>query len=115
MSVKNFVQAIPNTFFDAAFLNAALQAINPNGLDEACFLIRVINDSNTAVEISYDGTTLHDYIRAGESLQLPFQSNSQPKNEIALLRKGTIVYIRGTAGAGVGFITLCGYYQPVGG
>ncbi len=112
MAVKNFVQAIPDTFFNAAALNAQLQAINPNGTNEACFLIRIINDSNTAVNISYDGITVHDYVRAGESLQLPFQSNSQPRNETALLRKGTVVYVRGTAGPGVGFITLCGYYQP---
>lgn len=111
MAVKNFVQAIPTTFFDAVNLNAQLQAINTNGLDEACCIVRIINSSDTDVEISYDGVNLHDYVRSDSDLQLPFQSNSQPKNDICLLRKGTIIYVRGTAGAGTGFITVAGYYQ----
>lgn len=108
---KNYVQAIPITFFDTIGLNAQLQAINPNGLDQPCFLIRIINSSNTDVEISYDGVHLHDYVRSNSELQLPFQSNAQPRNFICQMKKGTIVYVRGTAGAGMGFITLAGYYQ----
>jgi hypothetical protein len=114
MSVKNIVLAIPLTSIDSATFTGVYQPINPNGLDRPCFLIRITNDSNVDVTISGNGTTDNDFIRAGETLQLNFQTNSQPGNYVANLAKGTIIYVKGSAGVGnSGSIYLAGYFQPV--
>lgn len=108
---RNFVQAIEMTSIDSATFTGNLQAINADGLDEACSIIRIVNDSNRDITISYDGATEHDYLIIGDSLTLSFQTNTIPNGNIAMMRQGTVIYVAGLAG-GVGLIYLTGYYQP---
>lgn len=110
MAVKNKILAIPLTSIDSSTFTGAYQVINTNGLPNACFLIRIINDSSVDITISYDGTTDNDYIRTNETLQLPLQSNAQPNNFIALIAAGTKIYVKSSAGTGLVYIS--GYYQP---
>ena len=109
MAVKNFVQAIPISSLDSAGIGVSYLAINAGGLPEACFLVKIINNSNTDVTISYDGINDNDFMQDGEIITLNLQTNSQPNNHIALMRKGTVIYAKGTAG--VGLIYVVGYYQ----
>lgn len=109
MAVKNYVQAIPMTTFNSAGLGA-YQVMNVGGLSEPCFLIRIINDSNTDAIFSFDGINDNDVVVANTTSEYNFQTNSQPKNYIALMKQGTIYYIRGAAG--VGNIYLVGFFQP---
>jgi len=109
---KSFVKAIVFTDVDASTFGAGFVPINPNGLEEACFLIRIINASNVTVSISYDGVVAHDILLPNNTLQLDFQSNSSPNGHIAWLRKGTVVYAD-SALAGVGAVVLVGYYQEI--
>ena len=110
MAVKNSVQAIELTTFDAANLMATYTVINANGLQQACFLIRIVNDSNVDITISYDGATDHDFVLSNDSLIISVQNNSQPNNYIAKFSAGTKIYVKGSAGMGT--IYLSGYYQP---
>jgi len=112
MSVKNIVLAIPLTSFNSAALAAGYAPINAAGFPEPLFLVRLINNSNADVTISYDGVNDADFVPHGTQLQLNFQTNGQPNNFNALLAKGTVVYVKGAAGAGL--IYLAGYYQPQG-
>jgi hypothetical protein len=73
--------------------------------------LRIINNSDVGLEISYDGSTQHDFVAANTTLNLPVQTNSQPTNKTALFPKGTTVYVNGSTGTGV--VYLAGYYQPV--
>ena len=75
----------------------------------ACFWIRIINLSNIALDISYDGVTVHDYIRADSDFFLMTQTNAQPNAFEALMAKGTIIYVS-SAAAGIGRIILSAYY-----
>ena len=109
---KNFIQALALDSIDSATFTGALQAINPAGNTEACVILRIINDSDVDIEVSYDGITDHDYIRAGETLILDFQTNAQPNSKISKLKKGTVVWVASTTGAGTGLVYLAGYYQP---
>lgn len=106
--MKSFVKAIPMTTFNSAGLGA-YQAMNAGGLPQACFLIKIVNDSNTDAIFSFDGVNDHDVVPATATDMYPFQSNAQPKSYVALMKKGTVFYIRGAAG--VGNIYLVGYYQ----
>lgn len=110
MSVKNSIQAIALTSIDSATFTGSYQAINSSGLSKNCFMIRITNNSNKDVTVSYNGSTDHDFIKAGTSIQLSFQDMAQPNNFIANMSLGTIVYVKGAAGAGL--VYLAGYYQP---
>ena len=110
MAVKNSVQAIALTSIDSATFTGAYQAVNASGLAKNCFMIRITNNSNKDVTVSYNGTTDHDFIKAGTFIQLPFQEMAQPNNLIANMALGIIVYVKGAAG--VGLVYLAGYYQP---
>jgi hypothetical protein len=106
---KNFISFCTLKTIDASTFAGAYIALNPLGTEGACAIIRIINDSNVPVTISFDGVTAHDYLRASSELQLTLQEANQPNGEVALLTKGTVVYAK--AGAGVGFVSLAGYYQ----
>jgi len=107
MSVKNGVFPVARASFNTTGLTTSYKVVNTNGLEEPCFMLRITNDSNADVSISYDGSTDHDYLRTGEVLQI----STQPSDSRANFRNGTKIYVKG-AGAGTGFIYLAGYYQP---
>lgn len=110
MAVKNIVLPIPLTSTSAVFFDGTYKLINTAGLPEACFMIRIINDCNRDVTVSYDGVNDHDFVPTDTSIQLNFQTNSQPNNFIAKLAAGTKIYVKGVAG--IGNVLLAGYYQP---
>jgi len=109
---KNSVRAIELTAINASTFNSTYLPINPNGLDKACSIIKIDNDTDREILISYDGTTDHDYARAGDILWLPFQANSDPNGNVSKMAEGTVVYVVGIAG-GSGIVYLSGYYQPM--
>lgn len=110
MAVRNSVTAILLSSIDTATFTGNYQLVNTTGLPSACFLIRIINDSDRDATISYDGTIDHDFSIAQSASQLESQTNSQPNNFTCLFPKGQKVYVKGIAG-GTGLIYLAGYYQ----
>jgi bifunctional ADP-heptose synthase (sugar kinase/adenylyltransferase) len=68
-----------------------------------------MNASTANVTISYDGTTDHEVVLAGSTLQVNAQNNSQPASYVANFSKGLVVWAKGTAG--VGEIYLSGYFS----
>ena len=107
MSV-NYVRAITLTSINTATLSGGYDVVNA-GLSEACFLLRIINDSNRDVTISYDGVTAHDYVIAGTQMEINAQANSSLPGKVALFKKGLPIYVLGTAGTG--YIYIAGYYS----
>lgn len=114
MAVKNSIQPIPVATFDSAALEALVfLPINVGGLSDACFEIILSDFATTGLIYSFDGITDHGYMNPDQVLLLRGgQSASQPNNNCALWAKGTVVYVRGTAG--VGIIVLSGLYQSQG-
>lgn len=106
--MSDSVKAITLTVFNSASLTSNYQVINTNGFAKPIMFMRIVNDATTAITISYDGVTDNEYIRTTDSFNFPCQANSQPNAQKALLKAGTKVYVKGTAG--VGSITLSGYY-----
>lgn len=110
MSNQNRVNAAALTSIDSAGFTGSYQVINSSGLPYPCFLVRLINDSDRDVTISYDGATDNDYLRSGETLQFPAQSNAGPSSWESIFSKGTKVYVKGSAGTGL--VYLAAYYTP---
>ena len=104
MEAKNAVLPIPMTSFNTTGLTTSFKVINTNGLDEACDILRITNDSNRDITISYDGTNNHDFLILGQVLQLPTPVG---RSNFA---KETKLYVKGS-GAGTGSIYLSGYYR----
>ena len=103
------IRAITRTSFNTAGLGLPYTLLNPLGLPNSCFLLRLVNDSNVGITISFDGAIAHDYIRANSEKDLPGVFGLQENGTTGAWRKGTKVYISGVA-AGAGFIYLTGYY-----
>ncbi len=106
---QDVVKIIPLSSFDTSSLSGTYQVINSTGLPHACFLIRINNDSNMDITVSFDGTTDQEFVSSNSSLTLPFQSNSSPNGFVAKMAKGTKVYVKGSSG--MGSVYLSGYYQ----
>lgn len=112
MALKNIVKALNLKAVDASLFDGSFLAINPEGTEAACFIIRIINHSTEPILISYDGENIHDFLDMGDILQLPLQSNSGPVNQSAYLAQNTIVYAKNFDIVGTGAVILAGYYQP---
>jgi hypothetical protein len=112
MAVKNYVYPITMTSIDSSTLTGAgYQAINgPGGLPQPCTMLKIVNNSTVLVTISWDGTTNHDVAPLGSIVIYDFQSNSQPSGDLSAAKKGTIIYVNGSAGTGL--IYLVGFYNP---
>lgn len=111
MAVKNYVLAIPLTSIASSTVGGTYAAINPTGLPNACFELRITNNSNKDITISYDGINDHEYLpTASAALQIYGQQGAQPSSFIANFAKGTVIWVKGTAGTGN--IYLSGFYLP---
>jgi hypothetical protein len=62
-------------------------------------LLRIINDSDTDVQISYDGVTSHDFLPDGEYLEINLNILER-KSDMSFFPKGTNIYFKGIAGTG---------------
>lgn len=106
---NNSIKSILLDSIASSILGVNYQAINENGTEGACFMIRIINNSTKDVTISFDGVNDHEFVPLGTIAQIEVQTNAQPTNSTALFNKGLIVYAKGTAGTGNVYLT--GYYQ----
>ena len=108
--MNDYIVPIEMQNLNANALGIAVYApFNAAGLEGSLSFIRVTNDSNTDVYLSYDNIHDHEFIPAGKTIQVCFQANSILASQVSLLRKHTVVYLRGNAG--VGYIYLSGYYN----
>ena len=106
--MKNCIKADAVSLFNATGITGSFQAMNPLGFSGPAVLIRMVNDCDQPIAISYDGSHTHDYLAENSSMILPLQTNGLPNNNVAAMKKGTVVYISGAKGAG--YISLSVYY-----
>ncbi len=112
MAVKNIVLPIPLSSIDSASFSGSYQLLSgAAGLTRPCIMIRIVNNSDRDITVSYNGSADHDYIRTLTSRDIQFQTNSQPQNQICSIAQATKIYVKGTAG-GTGLVYLSGFYQP---
>jgi len=107
--MKNCIKADYVEIFNSSGLTTSYQALNAGGLKGPTVLLRLYNASSRDIIISYDGVLDNDFVSAGDTLILNFQANAAPNNYAAMMKKGTVVYIKGNS-AGTGLISLSAYY-----
>lgn len=78
-------------------------------LSEAAFLLRITNDSDKNVIVSFDGINDQDIVLDGQTIEIYSQANAQPNNWVAQFPKGRKVFIKSAAGTGNIYLTT--YYQ----
>ena len=109
--MENVIRLIPlqgsNT---AVFSGTTYYAINPYGLDESCYVIRIINNSTIDVLVSIDnGYTSYEMVPTKTSVALGDWTGS-----LLGWEKGQVIWVRNAAtsgGAGTGLVYLAGYYR----
>jgi len=106
---KDFIVPIDLQYVNTAGIGLGGYIPVGDPIEGSLAFIRITNDSNTDVYISYDGQDDHEYVPAGDKIEEYFQINSTPNNQVAKLKKGTVISIRGNAG--VGYVYIAGYYN----
>ena len=111
MAVNNYIQFQTLADIDTATIaGGTFGAVNPAGLTIPCFLIRITSTCNKDCYISFDGVTNHEFLPSDATVVLPFQYIGQPNNFTAMLKKGTIVWVKPVEAA-TGHVRLSGYCQ----
>lgn len=107
MAFQNNLIAIPMTSIASTALGG-YAALNPLGLPTPCFVLKIVNNSDADVTVSFDGTTDNDFVPKGTSDIMPPLYCNQPNNFSALWKQGQKVFIKGVAGM-TGSVYLVGY------
>ena len=109
MSFKTIVKAVPMATLDTStiVLFPNFTAINPNGLPEACFLIRIINNTNGIPLLSLSSfEEQQDFIQGQRAMYLYVR----PANgENVCFKKGTVIGVKMPPIAGN--MHVVGYYR----
>jgi len=110
--MSNRLYPIPFSLFVAGALTNAYQLITTTPFQEPCNLIRIVNNSDVAIMLSYDGVTDHDVVMADRTVTINAQLNKRSTCPNTKFARGTKVYIKYILGAGKrGYIRVIGYYQ----
>jgi len=105
------IRPIRLRYFNAIGLTGDYKVLNVGGLPEACSYIKIFNDSDFVLDLSYDGQQGHEMLDPSDTLELYFQANSRSNNHVAMLNKGTKIYGKdGGAGLKGGYIYISGWY-----
>lgn len=108
MAFANTIRAIPLTSLASASISSSYTVIDSDGFDAPCFTMRIVNNTNKDITVSYDGTNDHEFVPTLTSIQIPNPA-PQPLKTGALFPKGLKVWVKGAAGTGS--VYLVGYFQ----
>lgn len=106
MATKNSVLPIAMTSINATGVSTAYATINASGTTNPCVQLRLTNNTNKNLTVSFDGINDHDFIKAGGTLELFTIPNY---TGIPQFKKGTVIHVKSDA-AGTGLAYLSGYY-----
>jgi len=96
--------------FAPASLSGTYQKIG-SALAHPSQIIKIVNDSTQAIDISIDGTNDHDYVPAGGFWLYDNTTNSPLENNPTFRAAGTQYWVKSTSGsAGTGLIVLVTQY-----
>ena len=106
---KNVVYPLLLTSLDSSLVTANYAPINPLGFEGAAFFLKITNNSDESITISYDGINDHDFMVEFLVFALDTETNARPTSNVAHNPIAQNIYIKGTAGTGT--VYLSGFYQ----
>ncbi len=84
---------------DSATFTGSYQVVG-SSLTFSARILKIVNNSNVAVTVSYDGVNDNDFIPAGSFASYDFGTNKGTSSDALDLPKGTQVLVKGSAGSG---------------
>jgi len=110
--ITNVIQPLVLKSLDASTLNLiAWFRFDAIGLTHPCNIIRITNASYIPINISFDAVSISDIMLARTDLTYNFQSNSLLSGKVAMMKKGSFIYINGNGAPKAGYVYLSGYYN----
>lgn len=107
------LDAIQMATFNMSTLSGTYQALNGTGFGDDIKVLKIYNDSDKGVTLSYDGSTDQDYMPAKSTMILDIQANhacnSSYGSGTKYGRKGQIIWGKGSAAATVVNIYIIGH------
>lgn len=101
---NSWFEAIDRAVFDTSTLTGSYQVMNGSGFSDDIKELKIFNGSDTGVDVSYDGSTDHDFYPAGSTFILDIQANHATRathgSGTKYGRKGQKIWGKGTAGTG---------------
>ena len=111
MSTIDRIKPIPLVTFNSLTLTGDYKPLNPDGLPYACSYIKIRNFSDYNIDISYVDEQTHEYLPILGEVEHYLQKGARPTNNIAMLKQGSIIYVkRASGGLKGGSIYLSGWY-----
>lgn len=107
--MKNIVQIMPLAVFNASSLSSTLTPISSSGFAGPAILIRIQNDTDKDIGVSYNGYAVQDCILSKERMEINLSGTATEEEFKALFKKGTQVFVSGESGA-TGYIYMSVYY-----
>lgn len=102
----NYINQIGRSSLAASGFTGNLQALGT--LTHTCAIVRIVNNTNKGLDISFDGVTNHDFVCAGDTYELNLLDGQLPNAYALRVRQGTTIYI--SAASGTGDVYLAAYY-----
>lgn len=111
MAIANNILPLPLSSIDAGTFTGFFMPIDPNGLPQPCFSLRIVNRSSSDIFICYgdEGKTEHSYLGAWSVLEWDFQANNSPSSCRTSLKKGIVLSVKGNVGKG--YVYIGGWYN----
>ena len=91
---KNSIVPMELASINGLSITNAWKPINVNGFEYPCIRLKIINLTYAAMLISYDGYYSHEFVDSRDELEIDFQKNASPSNDVSMLPSGTIVYVK---------------------
>ncbi len=93
---------------NAPFAGVGVYQVLTTGLDEPCFRVRINNQSDVVIRVSYDGVNWHDTIPAMSVLDILAPISALPHVTQPNFPSGMPIYIAGSA-ISAGYVVCSAY------
>lgn len=98
MAARNRPEPVAAHTFDTSGLSGSFQVVSAGGFSVDLVIYKIYNNGTTLVEISYDGSTVHDVIPPKGAFIYDVMANKEGSR--AAWPAGRELSVRGTAGTG---------------
>ena len=110
MAYQIRIKAIPLKSLASTSFGASYTLVTASsGIPNPCLMLKIVNNSDEDVTVSYDGTTDQDFVPKGTVAELKPGDVNSPNNYSAIWAQGTQVWVKGSTGM-TGSVYVSGYY-----